>query len=175
MKIRNQVQIGIIGDSQIRSERQYEIAYEIGQEIARANAILVCGGRGGVMEAACKGAFENNGITVGILPTDVMIDPEVNPYLTIRIPTFLHWTRNSLVPLASDGVIAVGGQAGTLTEIAYSWINHKPMVCITSINGWSREIGERGYIDEREGRKIMTAETGMAAVQQILSAISASK
>ncbi len=126
------------------------------------------------MEAACKGAVEHNGITVGILPTDVT-DPEVNHYLTIRIPTFLYWTRNSLVPLASDGVIAVGGQAGTLTELAYSWIGHKPLVCITSISGWSKEIGERGYIDDREGGRVMTAETGVSAVKQLLSAISRPK
>jgi uncharacterized protein (TIGR00725 family) len=175
MKIKNHVQIGVIGDSHIRSEEQYKLAYEIGHEIARVQAILVCGGRGGVMEAACKGAFENKGITVGILPTDALIDPEVNPYLTIRIPTFLHWTRNSLVPLASDGVIAVGGQAGTLTELAYSWISQKPLVCITSITGWSKEIGERGYIDDRDGGRIMTAETGSSAVQQIISAVSRSK
>ena len=174
MAIKHNVQIGVIGDSQIRFREQYEIAYEIGREIARAQAILVCGGRGGVMEAACKGAFEHSGITVGILPTDVS-DPEVNDYLTIRIPTFLYWTRNSLVPLASDGIIAVGGQAGTLTEIAYSWIGHKPLVCMTSISGWSKEIGERGYIDDRERGRVMTAETGVSAVQQVLSAISRPK
>lgn len=174
MVIKNNIQIGVIGDSQIRFGGQYEIAYEIGQEIALAQAILVCGGRGGVMEAACKGAVEHGGITVGILPTDVT-DPEVNHYLTIRIPTFLYWTRNSLVPLASDGVIAVGGQAGTLTELAYSWIGHKPLVCITSISGWSKEIGERGYIDDRERGRVMTSETGASAVQQLLSAISRSK
>ncbi|MHA2239935.1 MAG: SLOG cluster 4 domain-containing protein [Candidatus Hodarchaeales archaeon] len=109
MKMKDKkLQIGVIGDSEIRSKYQFEIAFEIGKEIANANAILICGGRGGVMSAAAKGAWESNGITVGILPM-ISNDLEVSPYLTVRIPTNLHWGRNPIIPLASDGVIACGG------------------------------------------------------------------
>ena len=169
--MKGKVQIGIIGDSKIRNKTQYDICYEIGKDIAQADAILICGGRGGVMAAACKGAYDKGGISVGILPSDEK-DPEVNEYLTVKIPTLLHWARNVLVPLASDGVIACGGGAGTLSELAFSWINEKPLVCISSVPGWSREIGERGFVDHRKPpSEIFTAKTGSEAVMKVLSAI----
>jgi uncharacterized protein (TIGR00725 family) len=175
MKIKSKIQIGIIGDSQIQSKEQYHLSYEIGKIIAEKNAILLCGGRGGVMEAACKGVYDEGGISVGILPHDLN-DPEINEYLTIRIPTLLHWARNVIVPLASDGIIACGGKAGTLSEIAYSWMYKKPLVCITSISGWSKEIGERGYVDERNGTfKVLTAQTAPEAVEKIYLAVLSSK
>ncbi|MHA2329227.1 MAG: TIGR00725 family protein, partial [Candidatus Hodarchaeales archaeon] len=140
-------------------------------EIALADAILICGGRRGVMKAACKGVFDKGGISVGILPTDEK-DREVNPYLTIRIPTFLHWARNALVPLASDGIIACGGGAGTLSELSFAWMAIKPLVCITTIPGWSQEIGKRGEIDNRDRPiEIMTAKSGKEAVRKIIKAI----
>ena len=69
-------QIGVIGDSKIRSKNQFEICFELGQEIALANAVLICGGRGGVMEAVSKGVYDSGGFSIGILPTDEK-DPEV--------------------------------------------------------------------------------------------------
>ncbi len=175
MKIRTKVQIGVIGDSKIRSKSQYELSYEIGKEIAKSDSILICGGRGGVMEAVCKGVYDSNGISVGILPTDDS-DPDVNDYLTIRIPTLLNFARNAIVALASDGIIACGGGAGTLSEMAFAWIYHKPLVCLTSIPGWSQEIGARGSLDDRTNDvEILTAKTGKNAVKKILKAISLSK
>ncbi|MHA2216909.1 MAG: SLOG cluster 4 domain-containing protein [Candidatus Hodarchaeales archaeon] len=144
------LQIGVIGDSEIRSKYQFEIAFEIGKEIANANAILICGGRGGVMSAAAKGAWESNGITVGILPM-ISNDLEVSPYLTVRIPTNLHWGRNPIIPLASDGVIACGGK-------------------------WSQEIGLRGSLSiPPNANKILTAESGKEAVEKILSVLKSSE
>jgi uncharacterized protein (TIGR00725 family) len=171
MKSKGRVQIGIIGDSKIQNKTQYDICYIIGKEIAKADAILICGGRGGVMAAACKGVYDAGGISVGILPSDEK-DPEVNEYLTVRIPTLLHWARNALVTLASDGIIACGGGAGTLSELAFAWIQKKPLVCLSSIPGWSQEIGERGFIDNRKPMyKIMTAETGLEAVKKVLGSV----
>ncbi|MHA2167329.1 MAG: TIGR00725 family protein [Candidatus Hodarchaeales archaeon] len=169
------LQIGVIGDSEIRSKYQFEIAFEIGKEIANANAILICGGRGGVMSAAAKGAWESNGITVGILPM-ISNDLEVSPYLTVRIPTNLHWGRNPIIPLASDGVIACGGNTGTLSELAYTELFKKPVVCITSIPGWSQEIGLRGSLSiPPNANKILTAESGKEAVEKILSVLKSSE
>jgi len=94
----------------------YQAAYEVGKFIAERKAILITGGLGGVMEGASKGAFENGGITVGILPT-----PEAsyaNPYVMIPIPTGLGHARNIIVVQSSDLVIAVTGRMGTLSEIA---------------------------------------------------------
>lgn len=176
MRDKQHIQIGIIGDSQIRSNQQYSIAYEIGKVVARNKAILICGGRGGVMEAACKGVYDEEGISVGILPYDLN-DPEINEFLTIRIPTRLGMARNVIVPLASDGIVACGGGAGTLSEISFTSMYEKPLVCITSVPGWSKEVGERGYIDYRDqtSQKILTAETGEEAVQKILNVLSRAK
>lgn len=175
MSLDNMIQIGVIGDSQIRSELQFKVAYEVGKELANSNAVLICGGRGGVMKAACKGVFDSGGISVGILPTDEK-DPEVNEYLTVRIPTHLRWGRNFLIPLASDGVIAIGGGAGTLSELSYTWMYNKPLVCITSVPGWSKEIAERRVVDDRTDTiTILTAENGKNAVNKILKAISRTK
>lgn len=172
---KKKIQIGVIGDSQIRSKTQYKISYEIGKEIALAQAILICGGRGGVMEASCKGVYDTGGISVGILPTNES-DLEVNEYLTVRISTLLNMARNAIVPLASDGLIACGGGAGTLSEITFAWIYQKPIVCISTISGWSKEIGERGSIDHRNlSMQILTAKTGKEAVKKVTNAISLSK
>jgi uncharacterized protein (TIGR00725 family) len=176
MKMKDKkLQIGVIGDSEVRSEYQFEIAYQIGKEIANANAILICGGGGGVMTAAAKGAWESNGITVGILPMNIN-DLEVSPYLTVRIPTYLHWGRNPIIPLASDGVIACGGNTGTLAELAYTELFNKPVVCITSIPGWSQEIGLRGSLSiPQNANRILTAESGQEAVEKILSVLQSSE
>ncbi|MCK4847484.1 MAG: TIGR00725 family protein [Candidatus Heimdallarchaeota archaeon] len=168
-------QIGVIGDSEVRSKEQFDIAYEIGKEIANVNAILVCGGRGGVMTAAAKGAWEANGITVGILPMTTN-DLEVSPYLTVKIPTNLHWGRNPIIPLASDGVIACGGNTGTLSELAYAELFNKPVVCLTSIPGWSQEIGLRGSLSNPpSARKILTAQTGKEAVEILVRLLRSSE
>lgn len=110
-----QPQIGVIGASDA-SEREAELAYAVGLELARAGAILVCGGRSGVMEAACRGAHEGGGMTVGILPG--LHRREANSYVQIALPTGMGELRNGLVVRASDALIAIGGSYGTLSEIA---------------------------------------------------------
>ncbi|HDO19280.1 MAG TPA: TIGR00725 family protein, partial [Thermoplasmatales archaeon] len=91
------------------------MAEEVGKEIAKHGAILICGGRGGVMEAACRGAKENSGITVGILPFS---KEEANPYVDIAIETGLGNVRNFLVVKSADAIIAICGRWGTLNEIS---------------------------------------------------------
>ncbi len=175
MKERHKFQIGVIGDSIIRSKEQFNLAYEIGKEIAISGSILICGGRGGVMAAAIKGVKDAKGISVGILPTDIN-DREVSSDLTITIPTFLHWGRNHLIPLASDGVIACGGNTGTLSELAYCDLYNRPLVCLTSIPGWSKEIGIRGSFKIPSSKNlIMTAQTGQEAVKKLIKVLSSTK
>jgi uncharacterized protein (TIGR00725 family) len=92
------------------------LAEAVGRELAVRGAVVVCGGLGGVMEAACRGAKEAGGLTVGILPgTD---RAAANPFVDVGIPTGLGEARNALVVRAADAVIAVGGGYGTLSEIA---------------------------------------------------------
>ena len=158
------IQVAIIGDSETTADN-LKIAEEIGRELARRGCIVVCGGLGGVMEAACKGAREEKGITVGILPSTWMSD--ANPYCLIRIPTGLQWTRNSLVTLAADGVIILGGKAGTLTEIAYSWVYKKPLVAVQACGGWGAKLGGTN-LDDRRDKPILLAKSGKEAVELLL-------
>jgi hypothetical protein len=128
-------QIGVIGGGECAPEI-YEIAHEVGQEIAKNGFALVCGGLGGVMEAACRGAKAAEGITIGILPTSNKGD--ANPYVDLVIPTGLGHARNVLVVHASDALVAINGEAGTLSEIAIALKIGKPIVGIKS---W--ELGGR--------------------------------
>ncbi|MFA5271061.1 MAG: TIGR00725 family protein [Candidatus Omnitrophota bacterium] len=122
--------VSVIGGS-ICSKKDYEIAQEVGRLIAQQGWTLVCGGRTGIMEAACKGAKENYGITVGILPsTD---GKEANRYLDVTIPTGLGYARNILVVRASEIIIAISGKYGTLSEIAFAFNEDR---CVVGINTW---------------------------------------
>jgi uncharacterized protein (TIGR00725 family) len=91
-------------------------AEEAGAAVAEAGAILVCGGLGGVMEAACRGARSRGGVTVGILPGGDRAD--ANGWVTIALPTGLGEARNALVVRAADALVAIGGGWGTLSEVA---------------------------------------------------------
>ena len=91
-------------------------AAEVGRLVAERGAVLVCGGRGGAMEAACRGAKEAGGLTVGILPGADR--SAANPFVDVVLPTGLGEARNALVVRAADVLIAVGGGYGTLSEIA---------------------------------------------------------
>jgi len=122
-------QIGVIGGA-VCSPEIYEIACDVGREIATNGFALVCGGLGGVMEAACQGAKKAGGITIGLLPTSNKGD--ANPYCDLVIPTGLGHARNVLVVHASDALIAVDGEAGTLSEIAIALKIGKPIVGIKS-------------------------------------------
>jgi uncharacterized protein (TIGR00725 family) len=127
-------QIGVIGGATCSAEI-YEIAREVGGEIARNGFSLVCGGLSGVMpevtlwpEAACRGAREAGGLTIGIIPTANKED--ANPYCDLIIPTGLGHARNVLVVYASDALVAVDGETGTLSEIAIALKVGKPIVGI---------------------------------------------
>ncbi len=103
-----------------------ELAEAVGQEIALAGAWLICGGLGGVMEAASRGAQAAGGMTIGILPgTDRTM---ANPYIALAIATGLGEGRNLIIIHNADAVIAVGGEWGTLSEIAFARKVGKPVV-----------------------------------------------
>ncbi|GIW39575.1 MAG: TIGR00725 family protein [Candidatus Binatia bacterium] len=104
----------MVGGSRVPDE-VLRLAEEVGREIARRGATLVCGGRGGVMEAAARGASLAGGWTVGILPSYDW--EEANPYLGVVVPSGLGHARNAVVVAASDGVVALAGESGTLSEI----------------------------------------------------------
>ena len=115
------MQVSVIGSSTATPEsEEYIFAYRLGQILGERGITVVCGGRGGVMEAVCKGAKEKGGTTVGILPSYTGEDG--NEFLDIKINTGMGWNRNPIVVASGEFVIAVGGSYGTLSEIAYSFI-----------------------------------------------------
>ena len=123
--LRQRIRIAVIGGS--RPGRQaVETALEVGRLIARAGAVVVCGGLGGVMEAACRGAREEGGLAIGILPGGSPAD--ANPWVDVAVATGLGYTRNALVVMNADAVIAIDGEYGTLSEIAYGKIHGKTVV-----------------------------------------------
>ena len=121
-----------------------EVAVEAGRTLASRGAVLVCGGLGGVMEAACRGAVEAGGLTVGILPG---LDRQAaNRFVGVAVPTGLGEARNALVVRMADAIVAVGGGYGTLSEIALALKAGKPVVGVAT---W--ELGGRDAIIRADG------------------------
>ena len=128
MELRTKPRIGVMGPGSCLPD-VYALAREVGYCIAQKGAILICGGRGGVMEASARGAREGGGITVGILPGDSA--SEANPYIDIPVVTGLGNARNAINVLTSQAIIAIHGSYGTLSEIALA------LKCGTPIIGLS--------------------------------------
>ncbi|MEN3014016.1 MAG: TIGR00725 family protein [Endomicrobiia bacterium] len=124
--------IAVIGGSVIKSEEIKNLAFEAGVEIAKRGYVLVCGGMGGVMEEASRGAKSVGGIVVGILPgKDIS---EANPYIDIPIVTAMSHARNAIIVRTACCVIAIDGEYGTLSEIALAKVINKPVFGIKSWN-----------------------------------------
>jgi uncharacterized protein (TIGR00725 family) len=105
-----------------------DLAFELGRGIAQRDAVLICGGLTGVMEHAARGARTAGGLTIGLLPGD---DPdEANDYVRVAIATGLGHARNAILARTADGVVAVGGGLGTLSEIALALRNGRPTIGI---------------------------------------------
>jgi uncharacterized protein (TIGR00725 family) len=117
--------IAVVGPGRA-GEAELALAEEVGAEVADAGAVLVCGGLGGVMEAACRGARSRRGRTVGLLPG--LDRSEANGWVEIAIPTGLGEARNALVVRAADALIAIGGAWGTLSEIALGLKTGRPVI-----------------------------------------------
>jgi uncharacterized protein (TIGR00725 family) len=122
---------GCLDDS--HASKLFAKAERIGYEIAEHKGIVVCGGKGGIMEAVCKGAKQNNGLTVGILPYEL---EEMNPYVDIPIVTGMGEKRNSLIVKSSDCIIVLAGRWGTLNEITLAVIYQKPLVFLKGSGGF---------------------------------------
>ena len=117
--------MAVIGPGDAAAD-ELEAAEEVGRLLAEAGAVLVCGGLGGVMEAACRGAHAAAGLTLGILPGRSRRD--ANPFVEVAVPTGLGEARNALVVRSADAVVAIGGAYGTLSEIALALKGGTPVV-----------------------------------------------
>jgi len=145
--------IGVIGEQDARPEMR-RLAEEVGREVARRGGVLVCGGLGGVMEAASRGAAAEAGTVVGILPGTRWED--ANPYVTVPVVTGLGEARNVIVVRTSDALVAVGGGYGTLSEIAYAL---KLGVPVVGLHTW--ELSRPGL----ESDPILRARDAVQAVE----------
>ena len=116
--------IGVLGGDPC-SDHDSRNAFEAGREIGSRGHVLVCGGRGGVMREACRGARETGGHTIGILPGDDI--GEANEFVEFPVATGLGHARNLIVVRTSEALIAVGGRYGTLSEIAFALIHARPV------------------------------------------------
>ncbi len=121
--------VSVVGGSECTPE-EARLAEDIGRRLAQAGIGVVCGGKGGVMEAVCRGAWEAGGLTVGLLPGGEV--GEGNDYLTLELPTGLGEGRNVLVVRAGEAVIAIGGGLGTLSEMAMASKMRKTVVALGS-------------------------------------------
>ncbi|HEX6548103.1 MAG TPA: TIGR00725 family protein [Candidatus Dormibacteraeota bacterium] len=116
------------------TEREVHDAEEVGRELARRGAVVICGGLGGVMEAVSRGAAEAGGTAIGILPG---LDREgASPHLSVALPTGLGQARNAVIVTAADAVIAIGGGWGTLSEIGLA---RRLGRRVLALNSWAVE------------------------------------
>jgi uncharacterized protein (TIGR00725 family) len=155
--------VAVIGGGQC-SKEEAKLAEEVGRELARRGAILVCGGLGGVMEAACRGASLDGGTTIGILPGDN--SKAANPYVQIPVVTGLGEARNVIVVKSAQAVIAIGGSYGTLSEISYALKSSIPVI---GLNTWSLSR------NNRQDKSIIPAQSPTQAVDKALDLITSQK
>ncbi len=132
----NHLHIAVIGGGRA-SEAEWAAAEEVGRLIAQAGAAVVCGGLGGVMEAACRGATSVGGTTIGILPGTNR--SAANDHVEVAIATGMGEARNVIVVATADAVVAVGGEFGTLSEIALALKAGKAVIGL-----YSWELSRRG-------------------------------
>ena len=146
--------IAVVGPAECDGET-YTAAYEVGKLIAQRGAVVVTGGRTGVMEAASRGACDAGGLVVGVLPGR---DPDsANDAVHVAIPTGMGELRNGLVVSSGDAVIAIGGEWGTLSEIALAVKMGKPVV---GLDTW--QLARRGVAEDA----ILCASTAADAVER---------
>ncbi len=167
--------IAVIGQGQNPGEPPLpapvlDAAYRVGAAIARAGAVLVCGGLGGVMEAASRGAYEAGGVTIGFLPG---LDRQAaNPYLTYVFPTGLGTLRNFLVIRSAHAAILIAGGVGTLQEATIAYDHRVPVVLVRGTGGWADRLPavllDGRYLDDRRKVAFHTANTPEEAVRVAL-------
>ena len=122
--------IAVIGDSSC-SPKETKLAETVGELLAQRGATIICGGLGGVMEAVCRGARSKGGLTIGVLPGED--SSMANPWVDIPIATGVGYARNMAVVKSAQAVIAIGGNYGTLSEIAYALKSGIPVI---GLNTW---------------------------------------
>ena len=155
--------VSVICGSEIDKDTK-EKTIEIGRLLAKNKYAVACGGLFGAMEAVCKGAKEENGLTIGIIPYKEK--SQANKYVDIAIPVPFSQARNIVVVLSGDAVIAISGKAGTLSEMCFAWIYGKPLIALTGVGGWSSELAGK-QIDDRRTDCIYEAKTPQEVIEKL--------
>jgi hypothetical protein len=160
------IQLLVIGSAADHcTDEARKLAYQIGAEAAKRGAVVVTGGLGGVMEAACRGAKENHGITVGIIPQDEM--HYANRYCDVVIATGMGWARDFVTTYSADAVIVVGGGAGALIEACAAYLKAKPIIAVEGSGGVADQVKET-FLDERRSVRILSETDPRRAVEKAL-------
>ena len=147
------VRISVVGAGRADASL-YELAKEVGKRIALRGGVLICGGLGGVMEAACRGASSAGGLTVGILPGSDAL--EANSWVKVALPTGIGHARNVLVVQAGDAVVALPGEWGTMSEISIALKTGRPVI---GVGAWG-EI--EGVVVERDAESAVRKAFALA-------------
>ena len=150
------IQVVVIGKNNA-SIGEKELAYKTGKIIGESNAVLITGGKFGVMKHASRGAKEVGGIVVSILPDSSFY--EGNEFGDIVIPTGIGYARNLVNILSGDLIVAIGGGSGTLSELAYAWQFQKTIFAYTCVSGWSNIVAEHKKLDDKHNNKIIAIES----------------
>lgn len=160
------VQVLVIGyNSDACTRKAYDIAYKVGKEVAKRGAILVTGGLGGVMEAACRGTSDAGGIALGIIPFDE--SSKANKYCNIIVCSGMGYARNFITAYSADGAVIIGGGVGTLIEAGVVYMKKKPVVAIAGSGGIADRYAGK-YLDDRKLVKITPARNAKQAVDYIM-------
>jgi uncharacterized protein (TIGR00725 family) len=162
------LRIGVIGSSAAIPSDVKEVAFQVGKFIAKAGAVLITGGRGGVMAAACEGAKSEKGITIGILPEATL--EYMNPFVDIPITTGIGFARNFINISSSDALISIRGAGGTLSEIGYAIALKKLLILIENTGGVTQIIAKN--IDQIDNSHIKIADSAQKAVDIAVNEIS---
>ena len=143
---KQKIVISVIGGSTISSKVE-DLAQSVGKMIAGLGCVLVCGGLGGAMEAAAKGAKMAGGVTIGILPGKDKRD--ANSYIDIALPTSIGYARNTIVACSADIIIALPGSFGTNSEICYGLVYGRPVI---DLGNWDIEgmINVKNIVEAEE-------------------------
>jgi len=156
--LQKKIIVGVIGEREASPEN-YLLALNLGRKLALKGAILITGGLGGVMEAASRGAKEEGGITLGILPGD---NPEeANPWVDLPIVTGMGEARNLIIVRTARVMVAIGGEFGTLSEMAFALKMRKPVI---SLNSW---IPERERVKAETLYPVSTVEEAVSLVWKL--------
>lgn len=172
--MKRKLQIGVIGSAGLEEypkgtkvqKNLYQTARRLGYLLAKKRVIVVTGGKGGIMKEVSKGAQEAGGLVVGVLSGSKR--GVSNKYTDVEVLTGMGVGGSEYIqPILCDGLIILGGGAGTLQEIAVAYRNKKPMVAIEGLQGWGNKLSNQ-FLDKRKLARIVTVKSPEKAIEQIL-------